>query len=157
MALRPIPLTKEGMRRLQEELGHLKTVRRQEVTNRIHQARELVTTVHNAEYEDAKNEQAFVEGRILTVEHMLQNAVLIDEEQAHHASAVQIGSTVTVVHSGGQSQDYTIVGVAEANPREGRISNESPVGRSLLGKRVGDKVHVSVPAGMVEFTVGSIH
>jgi transcription elongation factor GreA len=157
MAERPVPLTKDGLRRLEAELDYLKTVRRHEVADRIQQAKELVTTLNNAEYDDAKNEQAFVEGRILTLERMLQNAVLIDEEQAHHASVVQIGSTVTVIHPNGKTEDYTIVGVAEANPREGRISNESPIGRALLGKRVGDKVHVAVPAGMVELTVGSIH
>jgi transcription elongation factor GreA len=157
MVDKPVPLTKDGMRRLEEELDHLKTVRRHEVADRIQQAKELVTTINNAEYDDAKNEQAFVEGRILTIERMLQNAVIIDEEQAHHAKNVQIGSSVTVVHPNGNTEDYTIVGAAEANPREGRISNESPVGRALLGKRVGEKVHIAVPAGMVELTIGNIH
>lgn len=157
MVEKSIPLTKEGLRRLEEELHYLKTVRRQQVADRIHQAMELVRTVNNAEYDDAKNEQAFVEGRILTLEHILQNAFIIDEERAHTASHVQLGSTVTVIHPDGKAEEYTIVGAAEANPREGRISNESPVGRALLGKRVGDKVQVAVPAGMVELTIASIH
>lgn len=157
MVEKAVPLTREGLRRLEEELHYLKTVRRPQVADRIQQAKELVTTINNAEYDDAKNEQAFVEGRILTLERMLQNAVLIDEEQARHASHVQLGSTVTVLHPNGETEDYTIVGVAEANPREGRISNESPVGRALLGKRVGDRVRVAVPAGVVELTVVSIH
>ena len=157
MLEKPVPLTKEGIRRLEEELEFLKTVRRQQVADRIQQSMELARTINNAEYDDAKNEQAFVEGRILTLERMLQNAVLIDEEQAHRATRVQLGSTVTVLHPSGKTEDYTIVGVAEADPRQGRISNESPVGRALLGKGVGEKVQVAVPAGMVELTVAAIH
>jgi transcription elongation factor GreA len=151
-----VPLTKEGLAKLEQELEHLKTVRRPQVAERIHQAKELASTQNNAEYDDAKNEQAFVEGRILTIEKLIQNASVIDEEEAHHANRVQIGSSVTVVAGDGKAEQFTIVGTAEADPKEGRISNESPVGRALLGKRVGDEVQVSAPKGVMRFTVSSI-
>ncbi len=156
MAEKAVPMTREGMERLEKELEHLRTVRRPEVAERIHQSKELASAQNNAEYEEAKNEQAFVEGRILTLEHILQNAVMIDEEAAHHANRVQFGSKVTVVGAEGKEQRYTIVGVAEARPTEGLISNESPVGRALLGKRVGDEVQVSVPKGVLRLTVTAI-
>ena len=156
MAEKAVPMTREGMERLEKELEHLRTVRRQEVADRIHQSKELASAQNNAEYEEAKNEQAFVEGRILTLEHILQNAVVIDEEAAHHANRVQFGSKVTVQGADGKAQKYTIVGVAEARPTEGMISNESPVGRALLGKRVGDEVQVQVPKGVLRLTVTAI-
>ncbi len=156
MAEKAVPMTKEGFERLEKELEHLRNVRRPEVADRIHQSKELASAQNNAEYEEAKNEQAFVEGRILTLERILQNAVVIDEEAAHHASRVQIGSRVTVMDQDGRTTDYTIVGVAEARPTEGMISNESPVGRTLLGKRVGDEVQVQVPKGVLRLTVTRI-
>lgn len=150
-------LTEEGLAKLTEELEHLKTVRRREVAERIRQSKDLANTQNNAEFDDAKNEQAFVEGRILTLEQMIQNATIIDEEQAHHAKRVQIGSTVTVSEGTGKKhQEYHIVGSAEANPKEGRISNESPVGVALLGKRPGDAVQVNVPKGVLRFTITKI-
>jgi transcription elongation factor GreA len=97
-----------------------------------------------------------VEGRILTLERIIQNAVLIDEEVAHHASRVQLGSTVTLVDQKGEKLHYTIVGSTEANPGQGRISNESPVGKALLDKGVGDEVQVTVPAGNLRFTISGI-
>lgn len=156
MAEKAVPMTKEGIERLEKELDHLRSVRRPEVAERIHQAKELASAQNNAEYEEAKNEQAFVEGRIMTLEHLLQNATLIDEEAAHHASRVQIGSTVTLDSHDGKTMQYTIVGPAEARPTEGMISNESPVGRALLGKRVGDEVQVQVPRGVLRLTVTRI-
>jgi transcription elongation factor GreA len=156
MAEKPVPLTKAGLSKLEQELEHLRTVKRQEVADRIHQAKELASTQNNAEYDDAKNEQAFVEGRILTLEKMIQNAELIDEDEAHHATQVRLGSNVTVHTSAGKKDHYTIVGMAEANPSEGRISNESPVGRALLGKSVGDEVQVAVPAGVLRLTITAI-
>jgi transcription elongation factor GreA len=156
MAEKAVPMTREGIERLEKELDHLRNVRRQEVADRIHEAKELASAQNNAEYEEAKNEQAFVEGRIMTLEHLLQNATLIDEEAAHHASRVQLGSTVTVSTSEGKTTDYTIVGAAEARPTEGLISNESPVGRALLGKRVGDEIQVQVPKGVLRLTVTAI-
>jgi transcription elongation factor GreA len=149
-------LTEEGLSRLEKELEFLKTVRRPQVAERIRQAKDLASTQNNAEYDDAKNDQAFVEGRILTLEKLIQDARIIDEEQAHHASAVQIGSTVHLVDAEGKRIQYTIVGAPEADPKEGRISNESPVGQSLLGKRVGDEVQVSVPKGVLRFTLTKI-
>ena len=157
MAEKAVPMTKEGIERLEKELDHLRSVRRPEVADRIHQAKELASAQNNAEYEEAKNEQAFVEGRIMTIEHLLQNATVIDEEAAHHANRVQLGSNVQVVDSDGKTMDYTIVGAAEARPTDGMISNESPVGRALLGKRVGDQVQISVPRGVVKMTIQLIH
>jgi transcription elongation factor GreA len=156
MAEKAVPMTKEGIERLEKELEHLRNVRRHEVAERIHEAKELASAQNNAEYEEAKNEQAFVEGRIMTLEHLLQNATVIDEEAAHHASRVQIGSKVTVTGPDDKKTDYTIVGAAEARPTEGLISNESPVGRALLGKRVGDEVQVQVPKGVLRLTVAKI-
>lgn len=152
----PVLLTEEGLARLEKELEYLKTVRRPQVAERIRQAKELASTQNNAEYDDAKNDQAFVEGRILTLEKLIQDATIIDEKEAHHASQVQIGSTVSTVDAAGKKQQFTIVGSAEADPKSGRISNESPVGRSLLGKRVGDEVQVSAPKGLLRFTITKI-
>ena len=156
MVEHPVLLTQEGLAKLEEELEFLKTVRRPQVAERIRQAKELASTQNNAEYDDAKNEQAFVEGRILTLEKMIQDATIIDEEQAHHAKEVRIGSTVTVVEEKDKKQIFTIVGSAEADPKSGRISNESPVGLALLGKRVGDEVQVSAPKGLLRFTLAKI-
>ena len=147
------PVTKAGLVKIEKELEHLETVRRREVSEKIHAAKELSNTQNNAEYEDAKNEQAFVEGRIQTVEALIKNATLIDE---HHSNDhVQIGSTVKVSGPDG-SQSFTIVGSTEAKPAEGRISNESPVGRSLLGKKKGETVTVTVPAGDLDYKIVSI-
>jgi transcription elongation factor GreA len=156
MAEKPIPLTKEGLAKLQEELGFLITVRRPQIARRIQEAKELTSAQNNAEFDDAKNEQAFVEGRILTLERIIQNSTLIDEEEAHHSNRVRLGSTVTVATQDGQQQQYTIVGSAEADPNHGRISNESPVGMALLDKRVGDEVKVKAPAGTLRFTITAI-
>ncbi len=156
MAEKATPLTQEGIDRLEKELESLRTSRRQEVADRIHAAKELASAQNNAEYEEAKNEQAFVEGRILTLEHLLQNATVIDEEAAHHASRVQLGSKVNLMSSEKQKMEYTIVGPAEAQPTEGLISNESPVGRALLGKRVGDEIQVDVPKGVLRLTITAI-
>jgi transcription elongation factor GreA len=153
---KPVFLTPEGRARLEGELKHLRDVRRPEVAERIKAAKEFADTTDNAEFEEAKNEQAFVEGRILTIEKMLANAVLIDSEQAALHDIVRLGSRVTVVDEEGESEIYSIVGSAEASPRQGRISNESPVGRALLGRRIGDTVEVVVPAGVVKFRVTAI-
>lgn len=153
MVEKPVPLTREGLAKLEQELEHLRTVRRQEIADRIHQAKELASTQNNAEYDDAKNEQAFVEGRILTLEKMIQNAMIIEE---HHSTRVELGSKVMVATTDGKAQHYTIVGSAEASPRDGRISNESPVGRALLGKAVGQEVKVQAPAGILRLTITAI-
>jgi transcription elongation factor GreA len=152
----PVLLTQEGLKKLEEELEYLKTVRRPQVAERIRQAKELASTQNNAEYDDAKNEQAFVEGRVLTLEKLIQDATIIDEAEAHKATAVRIGSVVTVTEGADKKRDFHIVGSAEADPKEGKISNESPVGRALLGKRVGDEVQVNAPKGVLRYTVAKI-
>ncbi len=138
-------LTKEGYEKLQEELDFLRSSKRQEIANRLHEAMEGGELIENAEYEAAKNEQAFVEGRIKELEILLATARVISETEK--AEAIQIGSKVTIQENGNDPEMYTIVGAAEANPRAGRISNESPLGRSLLNRKVGDQVQVDAPAG----------
>jgi transcription elongation factor GreA len=147
-------VTQEGLKKLEDELEHLRTVKRQEVAQRLHEAMEDGELIENAEYEAAKNEQAFVEGRILELEHMLAQAQVI--EPAKSTGVVRIGSTVVIQEDGHASETYTIVGAAEANPREGLISNESPLGQSLLDHRVGDEIDVRAPAGVIRFRVVKI-
>ena len=146
-------ISKDGLEKLRHELEEMTSVRRPEVAQRIHDAKEHGDLTENAEYEDAKNEQAFVEGRIQMLEALIKNATLIDE---HHTNDhVQIGSTVKVDGPDG-AQSFTIVGSTEAKPTEGRISNESPVGRALLGKKKGEKVVVKVPAGDFTYKIVGI-
>jgi len=152
MPPKEVYLTPEGLEKLKAELDHLRTVRRQEVAARIQKAKELASPVDNAEYEEAKNEQAFVEGRILQLEKMVKNASIIRTEVAA-SDKVALGSRVTLHDQDGEERDYTIVGSAEASPTEGRISNESPVGRALLGRRVGDEIQVQAPAGVLKFAI----
>ena len=155
MAEKPIFLTPEGRAKLEAELEQLKTVRRAQVAERIHSAKEEGDIMENSAYDEAKNEQAFVEGRIMTVEQMLKNAVMIDKTRA--SDSVGIGSYVTVVERGGDDDEmYQIVGSAEADPTRGRISNESPVGRALLGKRVGEEVQVKIPDGLRHLKITEI-
>jgi transcription elongation factor GreA len=149
-------LTVSGLRKLEEELEHLKGTRRKEIAERIKQAKEFGDLSENAEYDDAKNEQAFVEGRILQIEQMLRNARVIDADGDDGAdvSAVTVGSTVTIRDAAaGDEMSYTIVGTAEADPLRDRISNESPVGQALLGRRIGDTVTIRVPAGTLKYTI----
>ena len=150
------PITREGLAKIEEELRYLETVRRQEVADKIRQAKELASTQNNAEYEDAKNEQAMVEGRILQLHSLIQNAELIDEDGAHKSKQVMLGSRVKVKTDEGKSQEYVIVGPAEADPREGKISNESPVGRALIGKKLNDEVQVNVPKGIISMKITKI-
>ena len=150
---KPTYLSKEGLDKLRSELDEMTSVKRPEVANRIHDAKEHGDLSENAEYEDAKNEQAFVEGRIQTLESMIKNASLIDEHTS--TDHVQIGSKVQVDGEDGP-QSFTIVGSAEAKPADGRISNESPVGRALLGRKKGEKVVVKVPAGDFAYTIVEI-
>jgi len=147
-------LTPEGLKKLEEELEYLRTVRRQEVAQRLRAVLEGQDVLENAEYEDAKNEQAFVEGRILTLETILQNVVIIEESGP--ADRVGIGSRVTVAEEEGEPETYHIVGSTEADPKSGRISNESPLGRALLGYRVGDEVIVNAPDGILCFRIVAI-
>ena len=139
-------LTPEGKQRFAAELRELQTVRRHEVEERIRRAKEFSDTVDNAEYDEAKTEQSFVEGRIQELERLLAAAKLI-EEPTTKADYVRMGSHVKVVDPEGEEETYYLVGSHEADPRKGLISNESPIGRSLIGKRVGDEVTVVAPAG----------
>ena len=146
-------ISKDGLDKLRHELEELVSARRPEIAQRIHDAKEHGDLTENAEYEDAKNEQAFVEGRIQLVEALIKNATLIDEHTSN--DHVQIGSTVKVDGPDG-SQSFTIVGSTEAKPTEGRISNESPVGRALLGRKKGETVTVHVPAGDYSYRIVGI-
>ena len=141
---KPTYISKDGLEKLRHELEEMVSIRRPEIAQRIHDAKEHGDLTENAEYEDAKNEQAFVEGRIQMLEALIKNATLIDEHTTN--DHVQIGSTVKVDGPDG-SQSFTIVGSTEAKPTEGRISNESPVGRALLGKKKGENVTVSGARG----------
>ena len=145
MAAKTVYLTRQGVKKFEEELEYLKQDRRVDVSERIRRAKEFTDTVDNAEYDDAKADQAFIEGRIADLEYQLANAEIIDEHPA--VDFVRLGSKVTVSDASGEQEEYTIVGSAEADPRHGFISNESPVGRALLGKRVGEETDVVAPGG----------
>ena len=148
-------LTKEGYQKLADELEHLRTIKRKEVAERLHEAMEGGELIENAEYEAAKNEQAFVEGRIQEVEVILASARIIDE-QNHDPTTVQVGDTVVVKEGNHSPEEYTIVGAAEADPRRGRISNESPLGKSLLNHRAGEEATVEAPGGMFKVRIVKI-
>ena len=154
MSTRTVYLTAEGRQKLEEELEYLRTVRRAEIAQRIREAKAEGDVTDNAGYEGAKHEQAFVEGRILTLEAMLDNAVLIDESTS--SDTVGLGSQVTVTESGAKPETYLIVGSAEADPAQGRISNESPLGQALMDHRAGDEVAVNTPDGVLHFQIISI-
>ena len=143
-------LTKHGYEKLLEELEHLRTTKRQEIAQRLHEAMEGGELIEDAEYEAAKNEQAFVEGRIQELEMLLANARIIDETNTKK-DVIQVAARVTIQEGDNEPEVYTIVGHAEANPREGRISNESPLGRALIDHRVDESVKVDAPGG--SFTV----
>jgi transcription elongation factor GreA len=155
MSEKEIFLTPEGLAKLKEELEYLRTVRRQEVAEKIQQAKELRSMVNTPEYEEAKNEQGFVEGRILEIERIIKNATIIHHE-AVPSDVVELGSTVLVCHQDGSEEHYTIVGSTEVNPAEGKISNVSPVGKALLDRRVGDEVEVDAPAGVLKMRIVEI-
>ena len=154
MANQAVYLTKKGRKKLEDELSYLLDTKRQEVASRLHEAMEDGELIENAEYEAAKNEQAFVEGRILEIDYMLASAQEIKRRRA--TDMVLIGSTVVVKQDGSSSETYTIVGAAEASPKEGLISNESPLGRALLAGKVGDDIQVEAPAGVLNFRIVKI-
>ena len=139
-------LTPEGLTNLKAELDHLATTRRREVAARIKEAREFGDISENAEYDDAKNEQAMLEARIASLEEKLRSATVIDQSDLG-TDVVSVGSVVHVKDEGGKSTKYTIVGSAEANPTEAKLSNESPVGKALLGRKRGEEVRVTTPRG----------
>lgn len=155
MDRQPTYLTRQGYDKLEEELNYLRTVRRKEIARRLELAIEEGPLLENAELEDARNEQAFVEGRILTLERMLGNAVIIKEEEGPHET-IQLGSHVTIVEGDGPPETYRIVGSAEADPTKGFISNASPLGQALMGHKAGEKVTISAPGGQLEFKIVGI-
>lgn len=151
-----IILTTEGIKRLENELDQLKTVKRKEVAERIKTAIAFGDISENAEYDEAKNEQAFVEGKIIQLENMLRVAKVVDEEDIN-TDTVNVGNTVKVLDVEFDEEiEYTIVGSAESDPVINKISNESPVGRALLGAKVGSEVQVNAPAGIIKLKVLSI-
>lgn len=149
-------LTREGLRKLEKELESLKTVKRREVAARIKQALEFGDITENSEYDDAKNEQAFVEGRIAALERMLRNARVVDESEVDE-SRVSLGCWVRLKDvETGEILEYMVVGSAEADPLEAKISNESPVGRALMGQPVGTVVSVHAPDGIIRYEILAI-
>lgn len=146
-------VTKDGLKKLQDELDHLQNTKRKEVAERLKEAISYGDLSENSEYEEAKNEQAFTEGRIIELEHMIRNAKVVDEKH-HSKKVVEIGTHVTVKPSRGKTElKITIVGSTEADPFNDRISNESPMGQALLGAKKGDKVEVDAPSGKATYEV----
>ena len=146
-------MTYEGVKKLEEELEYLKTVKRKEITEKIKVALGYGDLSENSEYDEAKNDQAFTEGRIIQLENMLKNAVVVDESEIPK-DKVSVGSIVKVMdYEFDEEVEYTIVGSAEADPMNFKISNESPVGSALIGKKVGDVVEVAVPSGVSKFEI----
>jgi transcription elongation factor GreA len=156
MSDKEIILTQDGLKKLEDELEHLKSVKRREVAERIKVAIGYGDISENSEYEDAKNEQAFIEGRVITLEKMLRNARIINNDDIA-TDTVSIGSKVTVEDIElRDSVEYYIVGTAESDPLQNKISNESPVGKAILGKKKGTVVDVSVPAGIIQYKIVDI-
>jgi transcription elongation factor GreA len=153
---RELLMSAEGLKKLESELEHLKTVKRTEVAERIKQAREFGDISENSEYEDAKNEQGLIEARIQSLENMLRNARVVNQDD-QDPNLIHIGSRVKVLDvAEAIEEEYVVVGSAEADPLKGRISNESPVGKALMGAKVGDTVEVTAPAGRIQLKVVSI-
>ena len=152
----PTYLTRKGLAKLQEELEHIRTTRRQEVANRIQRANSLGGTVDNAEYDEAKKEQSFIEGRIVDLLRIINKSMIIEETKGN-SDTVDVGSKVTVMNQNrGKKEKYFIVGSPEADPSKGRISNVSPIGNALLGKKIGQVAKVQVPAGTIDLEVLAI-
>ncbi|MCD8026791.1 MAG: transcription elongation factor GreA [Clostridiales bacterium] len=155
MAVKPTMLTAEGLKNLEEELEQLQNVKRKEIAEKIKVARSYGDLSENSEYDDAKNEQAIMEARITTIENILKNAEIIDESNTSN-DHVHLTSVVTVeMIKTGKQMKYTIVGSGsnEANPREGKISDESPIGMALMEKSAGDVVEVETPGGMIALKI----
>lgn len=147
-------LTPEGLEKLKKELEESKTIKRKEIASKIQAAIEMGDLSENAAYHDAKDEQAFLEGRIREIENILNNAEVIDESQKKKDEVI-IGSKV-VIECEGKKMEYVIVGSNEANPLEGKISNESPIGQALLGKKKKEKVQIAVPKGVMDCVIKSV-
>ncbi len=148
-----IYLTAEGAEKLRQELAHLETVKREEIAQRLRSAIQMGDLSENADYHKAKEDQAFLEGRIQELKYTLQNAQLIEESNNGKRDMVDIGATVTIQEEDYDPETYRVVGVKEANPREGKISHQSPIGKALMGKRVGEEVVVQTPGGTMRFKV----
>lgn len=148
-----VKLTEDGLKQLEEELEYLKTKKRKEVSEKIKVSLGFGDLSENSEYDEAKNEQAQVEARIVSVENMLKNAIVIDESE-RDTSKVELGATVTI-HDIEFDEDitYKIVGSTEADPDEGRLSDESPLGKSLMGKAEGEMIDVDAPAGVIQYKI----
>ena len=146
------PMTLEGKKKLEEELEDLKTNKRAEVIKRIKIARSFGDLSENSEYESAKDEQSFVEGRIKEIDNMLNHAEIIDNENVD-ADEVSVGKSVTFQEDGDDPETYQIVGAAEADPLNGKISNESPIAKGLVGHKKGEKVTVTTPGGEMTVTI----
>ncbi len=150
-------LTKDGLEKLENELHHLRTVKRKDIAARIKEAISYGDITDNSEYEDAKNEQAFIEGRIITLEKMLRRARLLEKTDGDNRH-VALGSVVKLKDlKTDLESEYTIVSTAEADPAGKKISNESPVGKALLGLTIGDEVEVKVPAGTIKYKIEDVH
>jgi len=153
MPEKEVLLSEEGLKKLEEELEHLKSVRRREVAERIKQARSFGDLSENSEYEDAKNEQAFIEGRIMTLEKMLRNARVIKAAD-QNPQEITLGTQVKLRDlDTGEEAVYRIVGSTESDPGNHKISNESPVGRALMNHKIGDRVEINVPLGVIRYEV----
>lgn len=150
-----IYISKEGLQKIKEEMNNLTSVKKKEVAARIKTAKEFGDLSENSEYDDAKNEQAFMEGRISEIEHILKNAKIIEEVACTTTEKVCVGHTVVVDLQGGEAK-FKIVGSYEADPEMGLISNESPIGEALLGKKKGEEVSVKVPAGEMKYKIKKI-
>lgn len=154
MANKETILTAEGLKKLEDELNNLRTVRRQEVAERLKVAISYGDISENSEYDDAKSEQAFIEGRILELEQMINTATIIDDSASKKKGIVSLGSTVVVKDlETGDEDEYTIVGTTEADPFANRISNESPVGAAILGQKVNTVVQVNTPVGELSYKI----
>lgn len=157
MSEKPAYITREGLAKLEAELEELTTLGRKDIAERINAAKELGDISESGEYEDAKNQQAHLEGRIREIKSILSRAQIIEDEPNGH-NEVRLGSKVTVRFDGeDEEESWVIVGSAEARPREGKISNESPIGAALLGKRPRQKVTVETPSGQMKITVVKIN
>lgn len=153
MSEKEVILTQDGLKKLEDELDNLKSVKRREVAERIKVAIGYGDISENSEYEDAKNEQAFIEGRIITLEKMLRNARIISNDEVD-TNLVSVGAKVTLKDMEfGDTIEYSIVGTAESDPFNNKISNESPVGKAILGKSKGSIVDVNVPAGVIQYEI----
>lgn len=156
MDAKKIYLTREGLGDLKKEFEELSRVKRPDVLTRVSQARDMGDLSENAEYVAAREELSFIDGRIDELEELLRQAVLIDGAHKNSSKVVKLGSTVTLTVKG-KKEIFTVVGEWEADPKEKKISHESPLGKALIGKKVGEKIQVEAPAGKISYSILSVH